>query len=174
MAFLFRRDPLGISRRVSAVYLALCWLIGILLGICFTIPSAHLFSSLARGAAYGAVSAVGLFSVSFLPFLISAFAVYISSPRLLLPVAFIKGLLFSIASCIVLLGAGSSGWLMQILLMFGDLTGLPILFWFWQHHISGERPFSWTVTAFTGTVFLLLGSVDLRCVSPFLAMLINS
>lgn len=174
MARFFRHSMPLWWRRGSSVFLALSWLSGFFFGSLIFYITGSSFSSLMRGVIYGSVSIVGLMSVSVLPFLISAFAVYISKPSLLLIVSFGKAFLFSFVSLGIMDGFASTGWLIRWLLMFSDLISLPVLYWFWNRHISGDIPFSAAESLLVLSLCILVGSVDYCYVSPFLANLINT
>ena len=164
----------SLFRRVRVIFLAFCWMIGIESGILFAAHFGHLFTPLMYCALGSTGSIVGFFSVLLLPFLVSAFAVFISRPGLLFGICFVKGFSFSSASLGMLLAFPSGGWLIRQLLMFSSLASLPLLFWFWLRHISDEAEYSYCRCLLVFSLLILIGSVNVCCVSPFLAMLINS
>lgn len=172
MARFFHQDLPLWWRKGSAVFLALFWTVGLLFGVSFFFFAGKIFSSLMLGVLYGSVSIVGLLCVTVLPFLFSAFAVYLSEPWLLLLVSFWKAFQFSFVSLSILSCFGSAGWLFRWLLMFSDLISLPVLFWYWSRYISGEQGFSCTESLLILSVCILIGSFDYGYVSPFLAELI--
>ena len=174
MAYDFNYESIRFRRKLSVIFLALFWILGIALGIVYAAVCRSHVASLMRGFLSGTVSIVGLLCVSVIPFLFSAFAVLISKPRILFLVAFGKGFFFSFVSCGFLFSLGSAGWLFRLLLMFSDLVSMPVLFWYWQRHISGEACFSAVQSLFVASLLILIGSIDFCCVSPFLALLINS
>lgn len=126
-----------------------------------------------RGAASGSVSIAGLLGITTLPFLISAFAVSFSMAWLIFPVCFCKAFAFSFVSLGVLQAFGSAGWLVRLLLLFSDCAGMPLLYGFWLRHLPGGRPVGVWETAFLLAACVLLGSVDYRIISPFLAGLLS-
>lgn len=164
----------GSGRSKYSVALALFWICGILCGASLFLMAGSSNASLMRGLVSGSVSIVGLLGVTVLPFLISAYAVSISEPKLLFPVCFGKAFCFSYVSAGILWSFGSAGWLIRWLLMFSEFLTLPVLYGYWQRHISGKHPFSGMETGCILALLILIGSVDYRCISPFLAMLINS
>lgn len=156
-------------RRGAAALLALSFVLGLVLGALLFLSAENDSTSLMRMAKNGPVSIVGLLSVSFLPFLISAFAVYVSQPWLLPVIALCKGASFSLVSLGVTAAYGSAGWLMRLLLMFSDLCALPLLLFFWLRYISGERRFTaWSACRYLAAL-LTVGSIDYCLISPFLA-----
>ena len=161
-------------RRYCALLLALCWLAGIVSGILLAAVADTSIGSLMCRAVYSPVSIVGIFSILLLPFLFSALAVYIFKPWLLYVIAFFKGISVSYVACGMLLAFSSEGWLLCQLLMFSDLVGLPLLFWYWLCHLGRECEYSSARSFFVFSLLFLIGSIDICCVSPFLAKLINS
>lgn len=159
-------------RKLPVFLLAFCWIGSILLGI-YLGSDASVFNALMYRAFCSPVSIVGLVSVLLLPFLFSAFAVYIARPSLLLAVCVWKGFSFSFLSVGLLRIFSSGGWLLRQLLMFSSLCQLSVLYWFWIHHISGERKFSLGKAVAVVALFVLIGCADYCCISPFLASIIN-
>lgn len=171
MAHTFHRD--FCSRKGTAI-LAVVWICGILCGASvFLVSGKHLLSMM-RGLVSGSVSIVGLIGVSVLPFLFSAYAVSISESRLLFPICFCKAFCFAYISVGIFRSFGSAGWIIRWLLMFSELLTLPLLYGYWQRHVSGTCRFSGLETVSILAVLIFIGSVNYRCISPFLAMLINS
>lgn len=125
-----------------------------------------------RAAANGRVSITGLLSAFLLPLLFSAFAVYISQPWLLVPVAFGKAFSFSYLAFGVTLAFGSAGWLVRSLLMFSDCLTLPLLWWFWLCCIRASDRDALRSFLVTCTAALMIGCLDYGAVSPLLRNLI--
>ena len=125
-----------------------------------------------RAAVYSRVSISGLLSAMLLPLLFSAFAVYISNTWLLIPIAFSKAFAFAFLGIGILVSFGSAGWLVRLLLMFGDIVMLPVLWWYWQKALTARQnplPHCAAAAAFA----LLIGGLDYCVISPFLANLIS-
>lgn len=159
-------------RKGSVSFLAFGWILGLVSGFLFSLYAGDSLSTTMRAAASGCVSIPGLLSAIFLPLLFSAFAVYISQPWLLIPIAFGKAFLFSYLGVGVMAAFGSAGWLIRWLLMFSDSCSLPLLWWYWLRAVSGQRCFAVRNTAAAFAVALIIGSVDYCMVSPVLANLI--
>ena len=107
-----------------------------------------------------------------LPLLVSAFAVYIRSPVLLIPTAFWKAFCFSYTGAGIARSWGQAGGLVGGLALFGSLCTLPVLWWYWLRHIGGED--------FSGRTFCpalaaaaLIGWMDLWVISPFLSSILT-
>lgn len=155
-------------RKGYPVLLAFGFMLGLFAGCLIFFSAESESASWMRAAADSRVSIVGLLSVILLPFLFSAFAVFIGQPWLLLPMAFCKAVSFSMVSLGLMVSFGSAGWLMRILLMFPDLLTLPLLFFFWLRCASGEGLKVWSCLGCL-MVALAIGSMDFYIISPFLA-----
>lgn len=161
-------------RKGSRMLLAFSWLAGLFSGLAAGISAGGSLVSMMRGALVGSVSIVGLLCASVLPFLFSAFAVFLSQPKLLLPVAFAKAFLLSFVGLGVQQAFGCAGWLVRRLLCFSSCAASPVLYLYWLRHISGGRRFSAPEAVLTFSLCLLAGSIDFSIVAPFLARLITS
>ena len=158
-------------RKYRSVLLALCYLAGLFFGVFVFRSADERLELLMRGAFSGTVSIVGLLCVTILPFLFSAFAVFLSRPVLLFLVSFVQAFAFSFVSLGILRCSGSAGWLTRWLLCFSGSVFAPVLYLYWQRHLT--RPFSGLEAAGMLSVCLLIGSIDYCLISPFLARLIN-
>ena len=152
------------QRKNERLFLAFCWCGGLICGILAYSTAGVSFAPMMRGAAFGAVSIAGLLGITTLPFLISAFAVSFSMAWLLFPVCFCKAFAFSFVSMGVLQAFGSAGWLVRLLLLFSDCTGMPLLYGFWLRHLPGCHSAGAWEKAFLFAAFMLLGSVDYRII----------
>jgi hypothetical protein len=113
------------------------------------------------------VSIVRLLAVTFLPFLFSGFAAFVSRTWLLIPIAFFKSFTFSAAYIAVMLSFGSAGWLIGFLLMFSSICTMPILILYWIRY-SRKGFLLWKKIALFLLIFVLCG-IDFYVISPFLA-----
>ena len=173
MGNILRRFIVSFLRNRAVVLLTIIWLFGLLLGAIIAVASGDTFFLLMRTAASSRVSIVGLIACSYLPFLFSAYAVYIGKFQLLYLCCFFKALLFALCACASLFAYDSAGWLVRILLQFSDILLLPVLCWFAIRQISGlntlKRDFSLCTAC-----FVVAGSLDYCVVSPFLVLLIDN
>lgn len=117
MAQLFHRNMPAWWRKYCFLFLAFCWIAGLLSGTSACLAAGDSLNSLMRGAAARPVSIVSLLGVTMFPFLLSAFAVYISEPWLLLIVSFGDAFVLSFVSLGVMRCGGSAGWLVRWLLV---------------------------------------------------------
>jgi hypothetical protein len=113
-------------------------------------------------------SIFGLLTSVLLPFLFSAFAVYISVPKLLCVVSFLKACLFAYMSSAVYTAFSGAGWLVRWLFLFTDICGTVLLYHYWHRHITGVRAFSRGTFFIYQTVLFLVVFLDVRFVSPLL------
>ncbi len=156
------------------IFLAFFWFSGLLLGALSFSDAGICNTSWMLGASNGTVSIVSLLCVNILPFLFSAFAVYIFRPFLLWIICFWKGFQFSFVSLGVLCCYPDSGWLVRWFLMFSDIFSLPLLFWFWHKHISDSGSYTGAEVFLFMSIFVLIVSIDYCYISTFLSDLLNS
>ena len=163
----FSDDP----RRRTAALLAFFWCFGLVTGAAFA-ASAHISSfPLMRTALMSCVSISGAVAVLLLPLLFSAFAVYISKIRLLIPIAFLKAFFFSYLGTAVMRSFPSSGWMLRFLLLFSDCLAAPLLILLWLR-LSRSSPRTCAVSIPAAAIALsLIGCLDFYIVSPFLVSL---
>ena len=169
----FLHHDFSFTRSKSSMrFLASFWIAGLLSGIwVFAAADVSLFS-LMRSSVHRSVSIVSLLLLAGLPFLFSAFAVFISCPGLIFPVVFCKGICFSFVSMGILHIFPDAGWLMWFLICFSDVIALPLLYWFWRfcfHTNDSLFPYRCMVTA---SILLLTGSLEHSLIQPFLADLL--
>jgi hypothetical protein len=138
----FLHSVISYTIRKSHVFLlALFWVLGLLFGdYLFGLAGSNLASQMPL-AAMRQPSIFGLLTSISLPFLFSAFAVYISAPKLLLLIGFTKAVLSGFFFAAVYAAFGSSGWLLRCLLLFTDVCSTVLLYHYWLRHVSGIRDF---------------------------------
>ena len=161
------------SGRVRVFVLICCWICGLLLGIHYASRADDTYFLLMHTAATARVSITGLLAAVFLPFLFSAFAVYILRPELLLAVCFLKAASFSCCSFGLMHAFGSAGWLVRFLLQFSDCFMIPVLLWFSVRHIVKSVKPVWRDFLICSLWMLIVGAFDYCIVSPFLVGLID-
>ena len=164
-SFTFRKRPKW--------HLAFSWLFGLGAGgLVFRCSGEHI-SSLMPLAAAGQLSIVSLLLSTSLPFLLSAFAVHISKPRLLLAVCFSKAFCYGYVVCGVFGFFGARGWLLRCLLLFTDTFACVLLYGFASRHISGLRHFRLRSLALCEILLGFLVYLDYSHVSPLLRRLLS-
>lgn len=156
----------------SLFLLALIWCAGLISGCITAIVTDSSFYSMMRAASQRSVSIVGLITVSVLPFLLTAIAVYFRRPYFLLPIVFVDAFLWSFSSMLILLSFGSGGWLVRFLLLFSDCCITPVLYWVWLHFVSGN-PLSKRNLIFCCVWLIAITAIDYFAAAPYLVLLIN-
>lgn len=173
MARFFMRISGSVQRKWTIIILALFWCTGLICGVKSNSCAGDTISSLMRMAADRPVSIVNLLTVSLLPFLFSAFAVYLHSRTLLLTVCFIKAWLFGLISAGCYQAFGNAGWLVWLMICFSDIGCLIPLWWFWITHCDGIEGVQIHRLAGCFTAVLTVVGLDYGFISPFLVRLIE-
>ena len=158
--------------RGSALALATFFFLGHLLGLLTAGSAGDFFRSAMRTVVSSRVSIIGLLSSAVLPFLFSAFAAYLGRPFLLFPTAFWKAFLFSYMGSGLFAAWGSAGWLITLLVMFGSLCSMPVLYWYWLRCLSGRR-FDVAVFCLLLGILVAVSLVHYYLMVPFLARIIT-
>ena len=161
-----------IKRSQAAIGLALFFLLGLLLGVWFSLCASDALVSPMRAVVSGRVSIIGLLSSLALPLLFSAFAVYIGRPLLLIPIAFCKAFSFSFLGCGLLTAWNSAGWLITCLTLFPTGCSLPVLCRYWLGQIF--RPgFRLPPLLLSLAALAVIGIANYYLILPFLAVIIT-
>lgn len=162
----------SLLRKKVVVWLIFCWTIALFLGTSlayYAVPP--LLDSVYPGMFFRA-STPGALAASFLPFLLSAFAVSLSRPCLLVAVCFCKGFAFSFVGQAMYLVFGTAGWLIRFLVLFCDIFTVPALILFSLRHVCRERSIGkWELPCFLTYVGIISG-IDILFVSPLLEELL--
>ena len=159
------------NRKVSTIILAFCWCAGLFTGCFFANHAGDVHFTMMRRAVSCPVSIAGLV-VMLLPFLFSAFAVYLSKTWLFLPFCFLKAFQFAYIAGLVGVSFGSAGWLIRLLLFFTDGWEILLLLWIWLRWIGGGARQAIREITFCGILCSVIWIIDYFVVSPFLGMLI--
>ena len=167
MSFFFTRNLIALSRRSCKMILSFLWCFGFSCGI-LTAARADNLASLMLACCDAGVSIVGLFFVPFIPFLISAAAVYISAPLILYLTGLCKSFLLGFCVCAVCMGFSVGGWLMCLLFLFTDLLTAPALFWFQLRCVSGYTRDILRNGLFALLWFMAVSIVDCMWIVPLL------
>ena len=155
-------------RKWSATILALFWTVGLICGFLVFLCADESVSSLMRRAVASPVSIVSLLISLLFPFLLSALAVFLSKPRLLLIIAFCKAFLLMYVTVCVRSAFGSAGWLVQALYMASDILTLPLLYRYWLQHIRQNGSFRFGNNAMYFLAAVAAGFLDYFYISPLL------
>jgi hypothetical protein len=155
------------SRKWIQVFLAISWFGGLLCG-CLLFDHSGSMTLLMEQAASLGVSLRNLMIANGIPFLFSAFAMYIRKPELLPALAFFKGCMFACVSMGALVAFGSAGWLVRLLLMFSDLFLTGLLYYCWLRCISGFGRFSCLRCGAVAALVFLVVTIDYCWIAPIL------
>lgn len=148
------------------ILLAMSWTFGLGSGaLAFRYGGDHIVS-LMPSLLSSRLSIVGLAASALLPFLFSVFAVYFSAPLLLIVVCFAKAFLFAYISCGIHGCFVEAGWLVHWLALFVDAFSIPVLYLYWQQHISGVRCFRIRTAGVYLALLLLIITLGHRFLGP--------
>lgn len=159
------------NRKVSTIILAFCWCAGLFTGCFFANHAGDVHFTMMRRAVSCPVSIAGLV-VMLLPFLFSAFAVYLSKTWLFLPFCFFEGFQFAYLAGLVSASFGEAAWLIRLLLFFTEGWVIPVLLWLWFRWIGEGGRQAIRQIALCAVFCAVVWSIDYFVVSPFLGMLI--
>ena len=158
--------------RISPLLLSLSWLFGMTLG-CISCQKCQEQSVAMIHQNVSAIpSMVGAGSVVFLPVLLSAFAVSICEPCLLLVISTFKAFSFSFCAWGVCLAFGQSSWLVLFLFLFSDICLIPALYFYWLRHIRQGSSSGWS-NGLLLVYALLIFIADYWVVGPFLRIILE-
>ena len=164
---------LPFQRRLPCrMLLCIAWILGLACGMIYAYHASDRFFAMMRSAAEGSVSIVGMFVIYALPFLLSAFAVFISRRELLIPLAFLKAFSFSAILFSFELAFCSAGWIIRLLVMLPDLVAMPLLLYYWFRCLEEERSNVMMDLAICAGFIGLLVFFESCFISPFLAMIV--
>jgi hypothetical protein len=167
-----RIDLQSLWRKFSPWFLAFSWILGMLLGFFSAHAASSFLTSLMRQSVSYSASILGLLAASIVPFLISALAVSLYEPWLLLIISTLKAFGFSFCACGVSLAFGQSSWLVRFLFLFSDYFTIPLMYLYWLRHIQGNvKPCFWELPSGIG-IALTVGWFDYCFVAPFLVSLV--
>ena len=138
--------------------LALTWLAGMAAGVWLFIgnPPASLMHRAVP------VSIVRLLVSAFFPFLLSASAVLLFSPRIFPVLGFLRAMVYGYVELGICQAAGASRWL----LFFSQSAALPLFYWALLHRIEGEKALGFWDFFLLFSLIFLIGSLDYCMISP--------
>ena len=157
MAYGFQQTRFFSFSRVRSYILVILWPLSFFAGCLFYLSARSVFSPLMCGVANGSVSIVSLLFCTLFPFLLSAFAVFLSSPLLLILIGFCKSFLFGFLSLGMVLAFGSGGWFARLLLLCGDILLFPLFFWYLYRNLMPIPKSALEETALVISLALLIG-----------------
>ncbi len=172
MGVKIRRISTWFFENRGTVLLAFFWFLGLFLGFLLAANSSTSYYSLMRSAACHRVTIVGLTAAAYLPFLLTAYAVYLGKASLVYLCCFAKAVSFACCAGSCLLAFGSGGWLVRLMMQFTDILLVPVFCWFSLRQISGSGMLKKDFFL-CSALYILAGTLDYCLVSPFLVTLID-
>ena len=168
-------SKIGDSRSVSIqkIIFTFSWIIGLFLGyriaLCI-LPETKLF--ICRIIETN-TNIVGFLLVHLITLLLSAYLFYRNIPALVLPIIFLKAILYSFMLSAISLTFGDIGWLLSRLYVFSDSCTVVVLLFFWIKCINCNINIIKRHTALSITAVCFICYFDYACLSPFLVTLFN-
>lgn len=111
--------------------------------------------------------------IVFLPFLLSAFAVYFSFPYMIPAISFAKAFLFAFCCYCLDYCFGACSWLVKLLLLFSDSCFIPFLFLFWLRGLSENSRFNFAAFLCLLLFCLIIVGIDCCVVTPYAVGLLS-
>lgn len=170
MARFLRHDFSFCSRKDESLFLAFGWFLGIVFGVSLSRYGSDISASLMRTVIRSPASIVSLACVTLLPFLISAFAFFISQHWLLPLIAMCKGICFSFVLSVAKQAYASATWLLYPLIAFSQVTTVPLLWLFWLRYCGRARALSRATVAYFLAVIVIV-CIDVWVISPLLVQI---
>ena len=118
-------------RKYGSLLLALSGICGFITGLFLYSMAGSADSSLMYAVLFCRVSIVDLMIPFLFIFSISACAVYMKFPQMLLAVCFGKSALHGFVCLFLMSAFGTAGWLIRPLAVFGGTFHLILLYWYW-------------------------------------------
>lgn len=143
------------------------WLSGLCIGVVLVAVLADELSFLSPGLYPILFLNSVKFLFSFLPFLLSALAVYFLHGRCLFWICGLKAIFFSSCCCLLCKYHGQAGWLACCLFMFFDVCSLPLLFYYWLSTSCANRGKFWRRLALFILILIGIFIIDYRFVTPY-------
>ena len=149
------------------VFLGITWITGLLLGWFIATVLVDCLQKTSSWFLCGRKNMLSFLLPAFLPFLISALAVYFSAPGLLFAICATQAFLFGFYGFAVCFIFGQCSWLLRLLFMFTDICSAPILYLYWLRYLYAKSPLSWGTHICFSFCLLVICGIDLYVISPF-------
>ncbi len=153
--------------------LCIFWLTGLLSGIILSRQCTCTYNTLMRSALFERSSIVSLFSVMTFPLLLSALLIWIHKPAFILPIAFVKALIFSFSASALYMGFVGAGWLMYAFVFFSESVNVTVLLWFWLRSLEGKSGFAFCDFAVSVFLLVLACVIDYCVIYPLFITVLN-
>ena len=162
-----------LSHHLQSIYakVALCCLISSGFGVLCSTALSPIYISLMHISAGRSVSIVGSFVAVVVPYFVSVLVVTNFKRWLIYAICSVRIFLFTAAYFAISAGFGSAGWLIGLMLLFPDITLIPMLIFMSIRQFLGLSAKRDRVLAM---VYIgVIGILNYCTVSPFLAMIIE-
>lgn len=174
MAQKCRNDECHLNQKYRDIALSICWFLGLICGMYLFYRTGTPAVSWMRRIVNGSVSILSLFGIYFFPFLFTAYAIWITRPALLYVIAVARAALYAFVSLGVFVAFGSSGWVVQGLVLCCDSVLVFCLYTMWLRVLRGCKSTGAFFVFCVATICLLMSAVDYCVISPFWACLIEN
>lgn len=162
-------DPRNFPALTCKLLLGACWIAGLLFGMYAAVASGNSLLLMMRGDV-STVSIPGLLIIS-LPFLLTAVAVFLSHPGVLVPMVLWEAFGFGFCAYGFVISFGGAYWLAWLLLMFPRVAAVPLLMWLWLRCCEVPNRYRIGEIAACGAAVALVGVVDHCLIAPCAAVL---
>ena len=155
------------------IVLAFLWVLGLLVGMLFGHFSTEWFDAFFHQSALQHISLPGIAVVQLLPLLLSAMCVLVRRPGFLLILLFADAVSCGFNIYGITAAFGSAAWLVYEMLCFSDTITAILLLWLSVRQFSGRKYYFEKDLVKCLIISLVIGTVDISCISPFLVTLMN-
>lgn len=157
------------SRKQLFITCTLCvsWFLGLVTGWYCSCTNSLDLVSLMRTAASCRVSIVGITLSTLSPLIITGFIAIVSTPKLLLLIAFLRAFCFSYCAHLVTFAFPNAGWLVLVILFFRNFLWMFLLFRCWLSILTGEFLGKIRFALFCAIISLTLIAIEYVVILPF-------
>ena len=173
MAGLNVRSVPPLLRKCRIILLACFWFAGLVSGIYLFDKAGADAAQLLEEAVYHSPSGLLFVFCLLLPLMISFAAACWNQPVVCFGIAFWKACFLGFYILASWQAYGSGGWLMHVLLFFGDSCVCVVLYVFWLRCFSDETSLSGVGLFGYASWIILIGSVDYCYISPLLGQILE-
>ena len=149
--------------------LAISWVCSIVVGAYLAFSAQDLSSSLMHAVLINRVSIVGLATILFFPFILSALAAYFSLSELIYVIAAVKGVCLGFTTTTLLFCYADAAWLVYGLACFSSSFTLIPLLHFWIRYLTGAVRSLWSDTYRYFIYAAAVGVVEYLYLSPLIS-----
>lgn len=129
--------------------------------------------SLVRNSLVGSVSIVRLFVANFLPFVLTAFVVYIGATALIFPLCFLMAFAYGISLMALANAFAGAAWLIFLVLFLPLCFDRMLYLWFLLRNCKWKGSASWCHLVVVLVILVIAIHLDYCIISPFVRKLLN-